>query len=89
MRLKNLLPKIIWSRAYAKISRLAAACRLSRQEMKETSTTTMTARNPTSPIDALSSVTMGSVSLPDITAPMSEIDSTKARQTQMAAAPPM
>ena len=39
--------------------------------MKDTSTTTITARNPMSPMAALSSVTMGSVSLPDITAPMS------------------
>ena len=57
--------------------------------MKDTRTTTMTARKPTSPMAARSIVTIGSLSAPDITAPMSGIDSTNARQTQVAAAPPM
>jgi hypothetical protein len=57
--------------------------------MNDTSTTTMTALKPASPIAARSRVTIGSLSAPDITADMSGMDSTKARQTQVAAAPPM
>ena len=57
--------------------------------MNDTSTTRMTPRKPVSPMAARSSVTMGSASRPDMTAPMSGIDNTNARQIQEAAAPPM
>jgi hypothetical protein len=57
--------------------------------MKDTRTTIMTARKPISPMAALRSVTIGSLSLPDMTSAKSGMDRMKARHTQQAAAPPM
>ncbi|MCY1179362.1 hypothetical protein D9M73_197580 [compost metagenome] len=88
-RLSTLLPMTISSRAKEYSKRLAAACKLSTQDTKDTVMTAVTIFQPVGPKALAMMVDIGSLSSPDSTLAMSGTARIKANAAKIAAPPPM